>query len=212
MERLADRAGVDRSFRGEAESRHVGSQGPGLLPPEIKVGRQSGGHLRSEGHKARLPELRATNNEQVADEIDICNGQTSDLPDTQSKSVEDGEDRCVGRAAADCSVVIRQRRRDLDEPAGLRQIEEIGNALRRHPARSQPERRGVEPPLIDHPIEQAPQDAEQMIVAAWALAWSAGHKRLDCHRCDIAKVSHAKSDQIAIEQSESFLLGIEPTV
>jgi hypothetical protein len=53
-----------------------GDMSPGLLPydNEIKVGRQSGGHLRSEGREARLPELRAADDEQVADEIDIRNG------------------------------------------------------------------------------------------------------------------------------------------
>jgi len=110
-----------------------------LPPSEIEVGREAGSHLWAKGHEARLAELRAANDEQIADEIDVSDGQPRNLTDTQPKSIEKGEDRCIRCTSVDRPVVVRQGRRDLDEPAGLRQIEEIGNAPGCHPARPQPD-------------------------------------------------------------------------
>src|SRR6516162_3509265 len=51
-----------------------------------------------------------------------------------------------------------------------------------------------------------------MIVAAWMPAWSAGQEGLDYGRCHIHQLDDAAFGQMAIQQPESSLLGIETPV
>jgi len=68
---------------------------------------------------------RPADDEQTAAEIDVRQCQSRDLANTQPESIEEGEYRRVGSAAMGRPVIVRQRGRDLNEPAGMRQVEKV---------------------------------------------------------------------------------------
>ena len=116
--------------------------------------------------QAALAELAALDDQQLAFAVEIAEAQRACLTAAQSQPVAEREDRAIRRAALRGVRAIRQRAGRVEQPACLAGVEDERDPCRGHPPPARAQRRALQQFVRDRPVEQAADNAEQMIEAA----------------------------------------------
>ena len=162
MERQADAARMHGSVPVEGEQRCVVVE-PHAITSTLQSLADEFPDARAVRDKPALAELAAPDDEQAASAVDVTDTQRARLTDAQSKPVAEREDRAIGRSALGRLCAIRERGGRIEQPSYLGDVEEERDPRRGFPTRASLQRRDLQQLMCDGPVEQAPDDAQQMI-------------------------------------------------